>query len=276
MKREVSVTVVNGELIEPGAPALPGDGLGVLRGEGVFESFLIQDATVGEHLQAHAARLLRSAAMLDIPGGQRNLIGDFREVAKHLELGLQRVRYSIYRGNGNGTPIRMWTAGDPSPVPQQVKVAVSKVRRDPLDPLVNAKTISRVGEQYARRQAVAKGAWEALLPTVDGDFAEFTSANLFVYRGGCLITPPLDRGLLAGTTRAAILEVCAAEGLPVREDVVDTECIRQADELYLGNAVIGLVPVTAVMGLNDHLPGAAGTFLKSVRGAYLGRKKPTL
>jgi len=276
MKREISTIVVDGKLVAPGAAALPGDGLGVLRGEGVFESFLVVDGKLDENIGAHAERLKRSAALLALPGGQRDLVSDFAELAPHLPKQVQRVRYSLLRGSGKQAVHRLWTAGEPDPVPSEVKVAVSTVRRDPFDPLVGAKTISRAGEQYARRQAEALGAWEALLPTVDGDFAEFTSANLFVYVDGVLLTPPLDRGLLAGTTRARVLAACLAEGLPAAEERIESECIQRADEIYLGNAVVGLVPVSAVIGLVDKLPGASGTFLETVRCAYLGRKKPTV
>ncbi|MGH3911248.1 MAG: aminotransferase class IV, partial [Pseudonocardiaceae bacterium] len=60
------VALLGGGLVDPDAPLLRADDLGVLRGDGVFETILVVDGVALE-FDAHLARLARSAAMLELP-----------------------------------------------------------------------------------------------------------------------------------------------------------------------------------------------------------------
>ena len=56
---------------DPGGPYLRADDLGVLRGDGVFERFLVR-AGKPRHLEDHLSRRARSAAMMELtPPGRR-------------------------------------------------------------------------------------------------------------------------------------------------------------------------------------------------------------
>ncbi len=270
--REMTLLMIDGVALDPLAPAVPASLLGLLRGEGVFETFVVEDGHPTPFLDQHDQRLRRSARLIGFELEDRGLQDGFDAFRPLLAVGSWRVRHSVFRGVGEEL-FRMWSAGPLSPPPDDVVLALAAVRRDPADPLVAAKTSSRAREQHARREAVRAGAWEALLLNLAGDLAECTSANLFVACHGVLRTPGLDQGLLAGVTRQAVLDGCREAGIPVEEGVVSQEDLRRADEVYVTNAVIGLIPVRAVLGLRPELPGQEGPFLPSVRRAYLGRKR---
>lgn len=255
-------------LVEPGEAMLPADVPGVLRGEGIFESFLVEDGEASPFLPEHGRRLQESALKLGFDLQGQGLVQAFHRIQSQFPKGIWRLRYTVLRGRGDAL-LRFWVAGRPAPPPDQVDLALSPFRRDPLDPLVSAKTVSRAGSQQARRLAESQGAWEALMPTIDGDLAESTSCNLFVLEKGVLATPAPDRGILLGVTRGALLRACRRAALPALERRLEIQNLLDADEIYLTNAVIGVIPIRRILGLRDDLPGASGPFLPRLRQAYL-------
>jgi len=110
------------------------------------------------------------------------------------------------------------------------------------------KTLSRAAERAAVRHARAAGADRALLLDAAGRLGEADGANAFVVLGGSVVTAPA-RGLLPGLTRAALAAI-----LDVREQVLEEEEWRAADEIFLTSAVRGVVPLAAW----DGRPAPAG------------------
>src|SRR4029450_13984402 len=79
------------------------------------------------------------------------------------------------------------------------------------------KSLNYLKNVLAKVDATRAGAEEAIMLNDDGFIAECSADNLFVVRGGALLTPsPLD-GALEGITRGAILSLAAEAGLDARE-----------------------------------------------------------
>lgn len=266
-KDPVSVLMVDGELRDPAAPALPAGLPGVLRGEGIFEAFLVEDGRPTPFLAEHATRLRHSSGLLGMPVEAQELVDGLQQFLPHVPRGAMRVRYTVYRGLGERL-LRMWIAGPREEPPAEIGLHWSEFRRDPGDPIVSAKTISRAGAQRARALADREGCWEALFPTVDGALSEGTSSNVFLYRNGVLETPGTDQGILWGVTRAAVLRGARRLGLPVAERRLTREHLAAASEVYVTNAVVGIIPVCRVPGVRNDFPGAQGPFLATARRAY--------
>jgi para-aminobenzoate synthetase/4-amino-4-deoxychorismate lyase len=70
---------------------------------------------------------------------------------------------------------------------------------------------------------------------VDGHITEGSFTNLFVERGGVLLTPPLSAGLLPGVLRADLIE----SGRAVEAPLTRTDL---AHGFFIGNALRGLIP----------------------------------
>ena len=73
-----------------------------------------------------------------------------------------------------------------------------------------------------------------------GFVLEGSRSNLWGVVDGVLVTPPVDGRILDGVTRAALLEVCAREGLPCRIGPLRLEECR---ELWLSSTLKELAPV---------------------------------
>jgi branched-subunit amino acid aminotransferase/4-amino-4-deoxychorismate lyase len=111
------------------------------------------------------------------------------------------------------------------------------------------KSLNYLDNLLARRQAQEKGAGEALLLNTLGRLAEGSATNLFILRGGDLITPPLSEGALPGVTRQAVLQLATRAGFVVRELPLEPSALRAAGEAFLTNAIGGVLPLVAVDGV---------------------------
>lgn len=100
-----------------------------------------------------------------------------------------------------------------------------------------------------------RGADLAFLCGEDGRITEGAGFNVFMVKGGELITPP--DGVLEGITRESVLDICRDEGVRARTAVFDTEALRAADEIFATTTSGGIVPVVRLDGrpIGDGRPG---------------------
>ncbi len=87
---------------------------------------------------------------------------------------------------------------------------------------------------------------EAILLNAAGRVAEGSADNVFIARGGVLITPPVSDGALEGITREAILQLARDLGLVARETSLERDDLYTADECFLTGTGAELIPVRAV------------------------------
>lgn len=128
-------------------------------------------------------------------------------------------------------------AADPLPAPARLRFIIAEDRMDSADPLLLHKTTRRAIYDRPREEAMKLyGANEVVFRNERGELTEGSFTNLFVERGGLLLTPPLSSGLLPGTLRAELLACGKA-----REAVLRANDLASADAIYLGNSVRGLV-----------------------------------
>lgn len=130
---------------------------------------------------------------------------------------------------------------------------------DPAAPATDpaAKTGGHLRSVLAVRAARAQGAHEAIWVDDAGRVTEGASSNVFAVRGGRVETPPLAVGLLAGVTRAAVLELARGAGIPTAEVPLRPDDLERADELFITSTARELLPVTT-LGARPVGTGAPG------------------
>ena len=121
-------------------------------------------------------------------------------------------------------------------------VILSSKRTSSTDVFTRHKTTRRAmyDRQYA--EAVAAGFDEVLFTNERGEVTEGAISNLFIERGGKLVTPPLTCGLLPGVFRRSLLESCPT----AEERVVTVDDLKTADALFLCNSVRGMRKVKSL------------------------------
>ncbi|MFZ0735433.1 MAG: chorismate-binding protein, partial [Candidatus Sulfotelmatobacter sp.] len=118
-------------------------------------------------------------------------------------------------------------------------VRIASQRTDPQDPMLFHKTTHRPLYAEALKSATQAGFDEVLFLNLRGEVTEGAISNIFIEKEGQWFTPPIECGLLAGVQRRHILETQPN----VEEKVLYLRDLRQADAIYLSNAVRGLRPV---------------------------------
>jgi len=103
-----------------------------------------------------------------------------------------------------------------------------------------------ITSSLAKTEAVKSGFDEALLLNSRGKVSEASGMNLFIVRDGVLITPGVDQDILEGITRASIMELAKAMGIPVLERAVDKSELLIADEVFLSGTAARVTPVRQV------------------------------
>jgi len=259
---------VDGRLLPADGTHLSAFDRGFQLGDAIFETLRARAGRPTE-LDEHVARLERSAAGLGmrLPADIRTTLATaLRDLLAVEDLdgpaGDAALRITVSRGISTGrgllpvdetaptVVVQAWPVVPPPAawLEHGIHVVSSRVRRDPASPLVALKTTSRADYVYARLEARAAGADDALFLTLDGHLSEATSANLFLIRGEELATPSLDCAILPGTTRDWILGWARTVGLRPHEGVLRPEDLAAADEAFLSSSVAGIVPVTRFDG----------------------------
>ena len=87
-----------------------------------------------------------------------------------------------------------------------------------------------------------------LITDETGELLETDRANVFAVIDGVLLTPPADGRLLPGTTRAAVMRAARARAIKVGQKPLTLDQLAAATEVFVTNAVVGVLPVTAIDG----------------------------
>jgi branched-chain amino acid aminotransferase len=111
-----------------------------------------------------------------------------------------------------------------------------------------------VNMAFQKSEAELNGFDEALVLTHDGSASEASAANMFIVRGGRLITPSVTDDILEGVTRLAVMEIAEVLGLPVDVRTIDRSEVYVADEMFLCGTGVQMSAVVEV----DHRPIGTG------------------
>ncbi|MCS6798146.1 MAG: aminotransferase class IV [Myxococcota bacterium] len=264
---------VDGEVLPVERARLPLLDRGVLYGDGVFEVV----RTYGGRpfaLDEHLARLERSASRIGIalPATAADIDAVVERLLREAGAGDAYVRIIVTRGEG---PIGYdpSAARDPRlvvlvaplpPLPAGLHENGAEVRLVPCSrPTDEARAAgAKVSDYLANLLALAEarraGAYEAVLVGPAGEVLEGASSNVFVVdEQGRLRTPPTSARILAGITRAHVLEVARAARLVVEQRVLFPPDLYGAREAFITSTLREVVPVVRVDGwtVGDGRPG---------------------
>lgn len=250
----LAVAVSGRGLVEPGEPVIAADDEGFTRGRAAFETMRVYGGRPFRFAQ-HLARLAASAEQIGIepPEG-----GDLERLCQ----------IALEHAASPEVVLRLyWTPGPPggescaialvSALPDWIEEARTRGQRlvSLLQPrrsepwlLPATKSTSYAASMAAEAEAKARGADDAVFVDGDGIVLEGPVTNIWWREGDVLLTPSLEVGILAGETRAALLELAARSGRAVDEGVFPLERLLAADEAFTSSSVREILPVVAVDG----------------------------
>jgi 4-amino-4-deoxychorismate lyase len=243
-------------------PVVSAFDMGLVRGDGVFETVAVTAGGM-PHLAAHLERLARSATMLELT--------DPGEVAWQALTGAVLGRWPadvdgvcrliLTRGLGTGTPPTALAilSAVPAEVVRQRTQGISVVTLGlgvPADfrahapwLLGGAKTLSYALNMAALRHAAAQGADDVVFVSLDGQILEGPTSTVVWSAGGVLHTPPLDTGILPGTTMARLFARAAEVGRPTAVTPGTVKDLHAADAVWLVSGVRAAATVHTLDGI---------------------------
>ena len=244
---------INGER---GAPLDHAD-RGLYYGDGLFETIAVT-ARGPRLLDRHMSRLRCGAAVLGISLPDEALLRHEIAVAAATP-GAAVVKLIVTRGVGgrgyrstSGMVATRWLAAFVAPeYPVRLRidgvgVRVCRIRLAEQPALAGLKTLNRLEQVLARNEWLEPEPWEGLMLDAQDRLVCGTMSNIFCVLDGVWSTPDLRRCGVAGTVRAALL--AAAEEAGIRYRVADLRLadLYGASEVFLTNAIAGVVPVNRV------------------------------
>jgi 4-amino-4-deoxychorismate lyase len=246
-----AVAVAGRGLVDPEEPVFAANDEALLRGRSVFETARVYGGRPFR-LDEHLARFAASAERLRLPAP------DADECRRLAELVI-----GACGGEGDVALRLSWTGRtlvatggpvDPELEAQRARGIRLAVVHWSTGALASAKSTSYAENMGAQDAAIAAGADDALLVSHDGTVLEAPTANVFWREGDRLLTPSLDLPILAGVTRAALLEI---GGYETEEGVFPLPRLLEADEVFICSSIREVMPVAAVDGTTFELGPAA-------------------
>jgi len=248
---------INGRIVRDGDATLSLFDRGARDGEGLFESVRVEGGRP-RAWRRHLERMVLSAAELGfpVPPSPPVLEAALGEVLAANDLADAAARVTVTRGVAGSRPTRAgcWIEAEPlqgrlwrGTRTGDASAVLSRVPFAP-GPLGRHKTTSRIAYHLAREEARAADADEALLVSAAGELLEGAVSNVFVVFGDEVLTPDVAQGILPGITRAQTIEACRVLGIPVRETRIPRALAVAADEMFVTNALQGVVPLARVEG----------------------------
>jgi 4-amino-4-deoxychorismate lyase len=263
------VAVLGRGVVPPGTPVLRGDDLGVLRGDGIFETAHVRGGTAWL-LEQHLDRMERSAALLELALPHRDTLAGLVGQALAAWPADQEgsIRLVCTRGAETGPgPVTVFATV--TAVPETVVAArtagiavrtaslglPAELRTGTPWLLGGAKTLSYAVNLATQRWAQDHGADDALWVSADGYALEGPTSTLIWLSDATLWTVPAQRtGILAGITARHLLDHADALGLRADEAMITPAQLRTAEGVWFAASVRGVAPVTSLDG--DPLPVA--------------------
>ena len=268
----LALAVTGRGLVDPTEPVIRADDEGLLRGRAAFETLRVYGGRPFS-LEAHLDRLTASAASIGLPAVER------RRLQVLVGLVLPRAE------SGDASLRLVWTAGPAGGIPSALAllstvpewidetrergataVSLLGVRASAPWLLPGVKSTSYAVNMAAEAEARRRGVDEALFVDGDGIVLEGTVTNVWWRVGSTLYTPGLDLGILAGVTRAALIQLAPECGYEVEEGAYPLIQLLGAEEAFTSSSVREVMPLVEVDGQPLGRGPAADALQAALRG----------
>ena len=256
---------VNGRgVVDPEEPVLRADDEALLRGRAAFETIRVY-AGAPFKLAEHLERLAASADRIGLPAVNRLELDELARQA----LDAAGAPDAVLRLIWTPTPAALALVSalpdhyDDLRARGQALISLRGIRAEEPWMLPGVKSTSYAVNMAAEAEARRRGADDALFVDAAGIVLEGPTTNVWWRRERMLFTPSLELGILAGVTRATVIELAAETGYDVEEGAYPLSDLQTADEAFTSSSVREVMPVTSL----DDRPIARGKAADELQAA---------
>jgi branched-chain amino acid aminotransferase len=247
---------LNGSIIESKKASVSIFDRGYLYGDGLFETIRVHQGNPFQW-QRHWDRLKSGCEGLKMP------MNISEEVLKEIILELTKknqtndctARIQISRGLGPRGYLppensqATWSITlHPAPElslkqPRSWNLIVSNMRMPSHWKCAQWKTTNKLFQTLIKQEARDVNADDAIILNEQNHITELSCANLFFVMGDRILTPPIESGILPGTTRALVLDILNQSGIQYQETTCDMEMLKEATTVFATLSTFGLIHI---------------------------------
>ncbi|WP_263771714.1 D-amino acid aminotransferase [Propionivibrio soli] len=232
---------------------------GFLYADGVYEVIPVYSRCpfrLDEHLRRMQASL--DGIRLKNP----HSADEWRSIIRRLVTSADYVDQTVYIQITRGADVRrdacfplhaqptvfLFTSPLVGPTPAQRESGVAAITQPDIRwGRCDLKTLALLPNVLMRQLAADAGCAETIMLR-DGFLTEASTSNVFVVKGGVILTPPKDHRVLPGITYDVVLELAAKHQAPYEVRPVSEAELRSADELWLTASTKEVLAITTLDG----------------------------
>jgi 4-amino-4-deoxychorismate lyase len=255
---------------------------GLFYGDGLFETIAVIEGQM-PMLELHLRRLKQGCERLYLPPPDEALLRDelMQVAASGPSPAIVKLIYTrgaasrgyplpetvkarrlLYRFDWPSHPSDWWRQG--------IVVRVCELRLAEQPFFAGLKTLNRLEQVMARAEWHDTAIQEGIMLDQQGKVIEGTMSNVFAVKAGELSTPSLEHCGVAGVMREKVIEITTQKGIPCHITRLGLDDLKQADEVFMTNSVIGIWPVRDLAGTSLG-PGPFTRELQSVVSQFVSR-----
>jgi branched-subunit amino acid aminotransferase/4-amino-4-deoxychorismate lyase len=247
---------LDGAFLPEAKALIPATDRGFLHGRGLFETLRTYDG-VPFRIADHVDRMKASARRFGFPPPSGDLDAAIRSLCRRNGLPDAAARITLSADGRLLVTTRPRRPIPPAWYRDGAKVDLVPWRRDARALLAGHKVTSYLENILVHDDALKRGYADALFVGLKGEILEGSISNIFLVIRGKVVTPKLT-GILPGVTRKVVMERAK-----VQERTVKLQELRRADEVFLTNALIEVLPI-----------GKPGPITTKIAEAYRALTRP--
>ena len=197
---------------------------------GLIESILWDKKKGYYLLDLHLKRLKKSSKHFSIPYKEKEIK---EKLEKIVSTEFKNLKVRLVLGSDGKITIEKELI---KKIKAPVKIRISSKRVNSKDSFFYHKTTKRAFYERERKKGLEKGYFESIFLNERDELTEGTITSLFIFKNKKLYTPSLQSGLLPGVLREHFLKQGKA-----KEKILYPKDIEEADRIYVGNSVRGLI-----------------------------------
>jgi 4-amino-4-deoxychorismate lyase len=250
----LALAVAGRGLVPPDDPVVRADDEALLRGRAAFETLRVYGGRPFR-LEAHLDRLAASARAIGLPPVEKRQLEELAALVLPRAAAADAVlRFVWTAGPAEGSPVGLALLSE---IPGWIEetrasgaraVSLLGVRAAVPWLLPGVKSTSYAINMAAEAEAKKRGADEAIFVDAAQVVLEGTVTNVWWRRERTLYTPALGLGILAGVTRAALIDLAHAAGYAVEEGAYPLGELYAADEAFTSSSVREVMPLVEIDG----------------------------
>ena len=237
---------------------------GFTYGDGLFETMRVYSGKIFR-LEHHLDRLFQSARsiLIELPITRNEIRSAIYAALKLNGLSNSIVRLTVTRGElDSGVNVDYSSPPTIVILVKPVKAISKKTYKEGIGIKLYKKSAIRtqgisnkikscnyLSNIILRENALKENFFEAILLDHNHNVTEGTISNIFIIKNRQLKTPIANEFVLSGIIRQAILDLCLENNIPFKEDRITERELYEADELFLTNSAIEILPVR---NINHH------------------------